>query len=532
MGAQDQLGQAIDTEQRHLRATVPRNREAALLALLRTLSRVQRHLGAAPIPDAISANHLANPGGNTALRLIFESTASATVQPATSSCDGVDRWAGRFLDACGRLAEIEMVLAHCKSGFMRLVDDGAGDFNAWIATRRIPAVWRERVDFDWWATHSAERHKTRYEVIASRRQLLAAADPALLATCLLEADVRLEMMAYQISSPGAAVVEGTAIQTHRDVLRFLIAWALRAQSDGNDLCLQDERTLIDAISSTLAVDPASIGRAVSAFTVDAANAGWHATVPGVAAAPLVRVGPGQVALSLHGLTSEPLLFLARELRRRSAQAYHDSARLREDVFRQDLYDRFPERRFVTSPRRIELRQAGGDVRTDIDAVIFDRKTGTLGLFELKSQDPFARSTAEQIRQRDNILYANRQISGILDWVNRHGANDVLDRVDSRTAKTFRVQKVYPFVLGRYLAHFNDGPEPDRRAAWGTWPQVLRVFDDPPSIAQAANPIASLHSRLRGDQPLLLPSVVSPARELTIGAVRLIVHPSYAAFRDS
>jgi hypothetical protein len=34
-----------------------------------------------------------------------------------------------------------------------------------------------------------------------------------------------------------------------------------------------------------------------------------------------------------------------------------------------------------------------DVRTDIDAVVFDRKSGTLGIFELKSQDPFARSSA-------------------------------------------------------------------------------------------------------------------------------------------
>jgi len=38
-------------------------------------------------------------------------------------------------------------------------------------------------------------------------------------------------------------------------------------------------------------------------------------------------------------------------------------------------------------------------------LVFDRKTGTLGFFELKSQDPFARSTAELVRQRDNVLYA-------------------------------------------------------------------------------------------------------------------------------
>ena len=30
-----------------------------------------------------------------------------------------------------------------------------------------------------------------------------------------------------------------------------------------------------------------------------------------------------------------------------------------------------------------------------------------------------------------------------------------------------------------IADYLDGPEPDRRAAWGTWPQVLRLLDGQP-----------------------------------------------------
>ena len=230
------------------------------------------------------------------------------------------------------------------------------------------------------------------------------------------------------------------------------------------------------------------------------------------------------------MTTEPLLFLTRELRRRAAEEYHNTAHLREAVFRQDLYALFHDKRFVTSAGRIELRRDGGNIRTDIDAVVFDRKTGTLGVFELKSQDPFARSTAELARQRDNVLYANRQISGVLDWLKRHGADALLGRVDTRTARIFRVQKVYPFVLGRYLAHFSDGPEPDRRAAWGAWPQVLRLLDGQPFRATDANPLASLFSRLAKDVPLIRPPTNDPPREIAIGAARLIVRPSYAALQ--
>jgi hypothetical protein len=201
------------------------------------------------------------------------------------------------------------------------------------------------------------------------------------------------------------------------------------------------------------------------------------------------------------------------------------------VFRQNLYALFADKRFVTSAGRIALRREGGDVRTDIDAAVFDRKTGTLGIFELKSQDPFARSPAERVRQRDNLLYANRQLSGVLTWLSRHGGDAVLARFDARTAKRFRVQKVYPFVLCRYLAPAGDGPEPDPRAAWGTWPQLLRLLERQ-SLGSTANPIASLFTRLKNDTPLAYPIADAERREIVCGNARLIMHPSYAAFQAS
>src|SRR5918993_4161908 len=330
------------------------------------------------------------------------------------------------------------------------------------------------------------------------------------------------MMEYQLNYPPDAVIGGCTVRTYRDVLSQLIGWALQARDCGEVATPRSEHSLIAALASTLAVAPVVIGQALAALTLDRENAAYHAAVPGVAAAPLVRLDPSQLVWSVHGLTTEPLFFLTRELKRRATPEYHNTAYLRELVFRQDLYALFQDKRFVTSAGRIALRRESGDVRTDVDAVVFDRKTGTLGFFELKSQDPFARSTAELSRQRDNILYANRQISGVLTWLNRHGADALLGRVDARTAKTFRAQKVYPFVLGRYLAHFSDGPEPDPRAAWGTWPQVLRLLDGQPLRATDANPLASLFTRLTKDIPDFRPSADSPPREIAIGTGRLFV----------
>ncbi len=532
MDSQERLRHTIDQEQQRLRASVPLDREAALLALLRSRNRLANRPGFAPQPDLVTGRRLADAGGNVAMRLCLEATADDARGVPTASDGGWDGWAERFLGMCAWVAEAEVVLAHCETGFMRLVDDGDGTFDAWIATKRAPASWRERADIDWWAALLARQLAPELpRPVLTLNPSPIAMGEGLRVDCDRLADTHLKMMAYQLGYPPEATIGGCTMQTYGDVLRLLIAWALRARDRGDAMTPQSVHDLVAALASTLAIDPAVADRAVAAFTLDRDNAAWHAAVPGVAAAPLVRVAPDRLAWSLHGLTTEPFFFLTRELRRRNAEEYHNSAVLREDVFRQDLYALFSDKRFVTSAGRIALRREGGDVRTDIDAAVFDRKTGVLGLFELKTQDPFARSATELTRQRDNVLYANRQISGVLTWLNRHGGDALLSRFDAQTAKRFRVQKVFPFVLGRYLVHFNDGPEPDSRAAWGTWPQLLRLLEEQ-AMRDTANPIGSLFTRLKRDTPLAYLIADAERRDIAVGDSRLVVHQSYAAFQAS
>jgi hypothetical protein len=331
--------------------------------------------------------------------------------------------------------------------------------------------------------------------------------------------------------PPGAIIGGCDLDTCRDVLIRLIGRVLAARERGDAVCTFVESALVAELAVELATDPAAIEQAVAGFTLDAGNAAWHAAVPGIATAPLIRLDAHTLAAGYSGLTSEPLLFLSHELRRRFTQDYHNTAWLREEVFRHDLASLFGHKRFVTSDSRIRIRRNDGALRTDIDAAIFDRKTGTLAVFELKSQDPFARSAEELQRQRDNFRQASRQVAAVLDWINRHGADDILNRIDHRTAKMFRVHKVYPFVLGRYLAHVDPGAEPDRRVAWGSWPHLLRVLDGQPFTGNEANPIATLFSRLAKDTGKVRPPVGSLPREISLGSARLIVHASYAAMQD-
>jgi hypothetical protein len=401
--------------------------------------------------DPIAGRRLHDPGRNLALRLCFEADEEGNGAP--------EGWADGHLQQCGLLAEAEVVAGQIASGVMRSAEGDDGTVHAWVAGRRTPASWRERADVAWWADRLAEQYPSN----------------------------PVAAMVWQLPYPDDAILGGCSVRTYRVVLRWLIARAPEMRNRGEGTRPVAEADLAQAISVGTAIDLADVERALSGLTLSREAAAWHAAVPGIAAAPLVRLNAERLVLSFRGLTTQPLLFLARELRRRDPEGYNNAAVLREEVFHADLYGLFRDQRFVTSHGRIQLKRKDASLRTDVDAAVFDKKTGTLALIELKSPDPFARSAAELARQRDNVRYANRQVAGVLDWVKRHGPNAILERVDRRTAKTFQAQRVLPFVLGRTLVRFDDGPATDARAAWGTWPGVVRALGGEPARGTDTNP---------------------------------------------
>ncbi len=505
-----------------MRATVPAG-GFAIRALVRELNRAEV-TSRSPEPDLLTGNRIVNLGCNLALAICLDAAGEEDSWAAGAALVP-DDWAAKFLASCNRLAEAEVVLGHCESGFMRLDQGEPGEFRAWIASKRQPPVWRERLDFDWWADRSRERHQHDISRLLSEVQQTPATAFRDLAAEYVKT------MAYQFGYPPGAAIAGTNVGIYTGVLERLIAWALQERHRGVEPEPLSELALAERLAAELPLDAIALLDVLAAFTLDRGNAEYHVAVHGIAPAPLVRVGPDSLIWSLSGLLAEPFLFLTRELKRRDPEAYHNAAIQREAVFREDIYALFADKRFLLAPRRIEVRRDKGDLRTDIDALVFDRKTGTLGLFELKSQDPFVRSHAELMRQRDNVLYANRQVSGVLAWIKQHGASELVARVDARTAKTFKAHRVFPFVLGRYLVHFNDGAEPDKRAAWGTWPQVLRLLQDQPIQPTDSNPIASLFSRLSKDTPLTRTITDDRSQSIEIGAIQLLVYSSYAAYQD-
>lgn len=562
LSKQEQLRQLIDEQQERMRQTFPAQRGSAVVAL--TKARDWRYLtlqdtvSAATPGAATHSSYLYPSGWQKALQLCFGNAAeSPSVTDSTLTA-----WADRVLLECDRLAEAEQVLAYCETGFMRMQQGGQKNFSAWIASKNMPTEWREREDLAWWMnalarTCEREMQELAAEKVSIQQQLDAFASrwqadvPVYRTTPEIDdyyrrlGIVRVKSMACHFLYPAQTLIGGCTVELYRNVLAVLIGLALKhldlcrafvAQRPSYSLRAllappQAVVALMELLSETPGVESAAIHRVVDAYGLDHENVSAHCSVAGTPAPPLLRLDEQRLVWSLTGLLSEPFLFLTRELKRRYSYEYHTASHRHEEVFRHDLYQLFSDKRFVRSAGSIELRGIQGDLTTDVDALIFDRKTGALALFELKSQDPFAYSRQERTRQRDYFYNAGKQVLACVQWLNRNGANALLARLDTKLVKRLKVQKTYIFVLGRYLAHFFDGPEFDRRAAWGTWPQVLRLVSEVSFGAEDANPIQSLYNKLVKDTPLTPSSPILEVREIPIGESNVSVYPDFKTYKN-
>jgi hypothetical protein len=536
----DRCRQVLEDSTAAIAATLPFGRARSLLALLR-------------VGDAMAAlsgdtAQVARPGWNLALRLCLERPDEEDGDKPSDLALLAD-WAVQFLADCDQLALAGLALAQCALGHLQLQQRGPRTFVAWATSRRLSTEQRERADFDWWSAHLARQAAPRLAALLGERDrmlTLLDQDTAPIPTAARDilGDAGVEHYYHQLgqahvarfagqhSYPADASIGGATFGQYTEILALMIGGLLREHdshlSEGEHAPTPlDEQALIAALAAAQGADPAAIGRALQTLILDGDNAAYHSALPG-AAPPLIRLDAGRLFWSARGLLGEPFIFLTRELRRRHAQEYHNSAHLRERVFREDLYRLFGDKRFVLSAGRVELKRSGA-ARTDLDALIFDRKTGTLGVFELKAQDPFARSVEERLRQRDYFFGANRQVSTVLEWVQRHGPDDLLSRFDERDARRFHVHKVYVFVLGRYLAHFAGGAEPDRRAAWGSWPQVLQITGDGSLDPGQRNPLGALFARLRNATSPTVPADAA-TKEIAVGDLHLRIFPSFADLR--
>ena len=280
----------------------------------------------------------------------------------------------------------------------------------------------------------------------------------------------------------------------------------------------DVKTLF--LANALKTDLDEAKHALQTLTLTSENKDTHCAVSGNFIAPaLIEVGQGRVLSPIWGCTSHPFLFMLNELKRKYRSDWDRAVEQREGMFRKEIYALFQDFRFLKLDRNIKIR-IGGSIATDIDALILDRSTGVLGIFQLKWQDAFGHSMRERESRKKNFQKTGNQwVERVNQWLVSTSISEIcklceFDDKDSEKVKEFRV-----FVIGRNFAHFSGAGTLDPRAAWGTWYQLLRFVVE---NVTWKNPLVELHTLILQNSPLNKQPPKLPEEELKIGDVRIIM----------
>lgn len=209
----------------------------------------------------------------------------------------------------------------------------------------------------------------------------------------------------------------------------------------------------------------------------------------------IDLGRYFVLIPCFGALTNSYLTLFRHLRSAYKPDWDRGVDKREEVFRTDLRSAFPEPYFFIPPRGYVLRRTDGSAITDIDAVVIDRRCGTLVLVQLKWHDVFGYSLAERESRRKNIAKANEWTDRVTSWVAGRSSADISQALGINVETSTNPPLL--FVLARYIARFSGEINQDRRAAWMGWAEVRNAIESAtnfPPISEIPNLVAAHEAR--------------------------------------
>lgn len=188
-------------------------------------------------------------------------------------------------------------------------------------------------------------------------------------------------------------------------------------------------------------------------------------------APFIQISEHQYLRTIKGLLDEPFDFILYNIRNFFPEAWDKNVNQREAVFRTQLYTVFDDPRFSCVQHPVIIKEQNKTL-TDIDAVVIDKKTGEIALFQLKWQDPADYSPFTLKSKRSNYYSAAEKWLEIIEkWLSNSADEDIASKLGVKV-KYFDKKKISIFVLGRRRGNYSgNGPYP-YECAWSQWYQIM------------------------------------------------------------
>ncbi|WP_281631615.1 hypothetical protein [Flavobacterium luteolum] len=211
----------------------------------------------------------------------------------------------------------------------------------------------------------------------------------------------------------------------------------------------------------------------SCITLNKQNYNYYLEYPGAALPMYVEASDNMLVRLISGCLGNPFELLNRELKRKFEKDYFKAVNNREERFRNELFNLFPSQNLIKLQKGVNITVNGR--KTDIDAVLFDTDTMTIGLFQLKWQDPFKKSMRERFSRISNLFdKAVEWVDKVENWLTNTDIKNILEILEIKKyyKGEISINEAYIFVLSRNNINFTNIDKMDDRVAWGTWYQMI------------------------------------------------------------
>ncbi len=256
--------------------------------------------------------------------------------------------------------------------------------------------------------------------------------------------------------------------------------------------------IVQTYSNYLGLSKEVIEQIMSCLTLTKDNYESYLDYPSAPPPMFFEVSDNLLITSIAGCLTNPIILLNKELKRKYKKDYDKAVNNREDRFRNELFMFFQDKNIIKVPRGVNI--SFNNIHTDIDAIVFDIKTKTLGLFQLKWQDRYHHSMKERFSRISNLFdKANEWIGKIKSWVENNSDKSIISslQINNQHKASPEIREVFIFVISRNQMNFT-GVELDNSVAWSSWYQLIESQANIES--NIANPIKEMYIKIKALEP--------------------------------
>ncbi len=461
--------------------------------------------------------------------LFYDDTCDNEGMLLFSSTKQFEEWSNAVLMKCGKMGYCEKLIRLYNSGIIDIVKIDDRNYDVKTIVKYVGLEYLETKEHYWITEQIVASQKKYIEQLSAKRKYIFKkmtklvyqwrtdyigynADPEVDEYYQMLGELRLERMIGIDNFAPHSLFGGYTFSTYCKLVAVLMGLALKHidfclallekyENQRINICniltiwsVKDE--FISDIANALNINRNEVETILTALTLSNTNLKTHCVEPDSPFAPYIKIGNNMFLRSISGMLNTPIKFMLKELRRLYPQDWDKAVQLRERIFRDELYQLFPEK-IKKINYNIFLRREDGTVITDIDATLIDLDAGVIGLFQLKWNEHFILYGREH-KKVSFYQECNEWIINVLEWFNNKLPQEISMQFGIKRSMLNLIKEIKLFILGRNYAHFSGDEKPSDKAAWGLWPQAVRIFKE--KDIDNNNPIVWLYNELNNQSP--------------------------------